>query len=78
MTTSATVGGSILIDGTKVRELYFLNGNSLSTIPAIGTIITQGGVSGYFLGIWDIAYQYIPSGAPMPYDGFIKFREVTG
>jgi hypothetical protein len=69
--------GSVLIDGTKVRWLAFTGGSG--TVPAIGTTITKGGVSGYLLGVWsDI--QTVPKavGAAMSATGFLKFREVTG
>lgn len=70
-------GGSVLIDGTKVRWMPFDTGSG--TVPAIGTTITQGGVSGYLLGVW-VDYVSAPTavGAAMPATGFLKFREVTG
>lgn len=77
MTTSTALGGGIQIDGTKVRVVPFDTGSG--TVPAIGTSITQGGVSGYLLGVW-ADWQSAPTavGASMPASGYIKFREVTG
>ena len=65
--------GDVFIDGTKVRWLAITGGSG--TAP-IGTIVSQGAVSGYFLGFWSslTAYPSTTIGAT----GFIKFREVTG
>lgn len=77
ITVSATLGGGFDIVGTNVRWLQFDTGSG--TVPAIGTTITQGGVSGYLLGVW-ADYTSAPTavGASMPATGYIKFREVTG
>lgn len=76
-TISATLGGGLLLDGRNVRCLAFNSGGGI--VPAIGTTITQGGVSGYLLGVY-ADWQSAPTtvGAAMPTTGFIKFREVTG
>ena len=77
MTISATLGGGVLFDGRNVRQVLFNTGSGV--VPAIGTIITQGGVSGYFLGAWaDLTSAPTAVAAAMPTNGFIKFREVTG
>jgi hypothetical protein len=69
--------GSLTIDGTKVRWLKYSGGSG--TVPAIGTTITQGGVSGYLLGVWfDLEYAPEAVGNAVPATGYIKFREVTG
>lgn len=75
--TSATLGGGLVIDATNVRWLAYDTGSG--NVPAIGTSITQGGVSGYLLGVW-ASYTSAPTavGAAMPASGYIKFREVTG
>lgn len=76
-TISATLGGGVLIDGRNVRQVNFNTG--LGLVPAIGTSITQGGVSGYLLGVWSsLTSAPTAVGATMPASGFIKFREVTG
>ncbi len=74
---STTLGGKFKIDGRNVRWMPFDTGSG--TVPAIGTSITQGGVSGYLLGVW-ADYTSAPTavGAAMPATGYIKFREVTG
>lgn len=76
-TTSATLGGGVLLDARNVRWMPYNTGSG--TVPAIGTTITQGGVSGYLLGVW-ASLTSAPSavGAAMPATGFLKFREVTG
>lgn len=65
------------IDATKVRWMAYSSGSG--NVPAIGTIITQGAVSGYLLGVWS-SYTSAPTtpGTAMPATGWIKFREVTG
>lgn len=77
ITGSATLGGRLFIDATKVRWMPFDTGSG--NVPAIGTSITQGGVSGYLLGVWS-SYTSAPTavGAAMPTSGYLKFREVTG
>lgn len=65
--------GSCLIDATKVRWLSITGGSGTA---AIGTTVTQGAVSGYFLGFWSALDAY-PS-TTIGTTGFIKFREVTG
>lgn len=70
--------GSMVIDGTKVRELPFDTGTG--TVPAIGTSITQAGVtSSYLLGVYaNRTSAPVSAGGAMPTSGFIKFREVDG
>lgn len=76
-TISSALGGGVFIDGRNVRQVLFNTG--LGLVPAIGTTITQGGVSGYFLGAWaSLTSAPTPTGSTMPSTGFIKFREVTG
>ena len=77
LTISSTLGGGVLIDGRNIRELWFNSGTG--TVPAIGTIVTQGGVSGYLLGVYlNISQAPSAVGSSMPTEGFMKFREVTG
>ena len=76
-TISSTLGGGVLLDARNVRWMEYNSGSG--TVPAIGTTITQGGVSGYLLGVWS-SLNSAPSavGSAMPSTGFLKFREVTG
>ena len=77
LTTSTGLGGGIYIDATNVRWIPYDTGSG--NVPAIGTTVSQGGVSGYLLGVWaDIQAAPTAVGAAMPASGFLKFREVTG
>jgi hypothetical protein len=70
-------GGTLLIDGTQVRVIGFNTG--ASTVPAIGTSITQGGASGALLGVWaNWQSEPLAAGAAMPATGFIKLKSKTG
>ena len=75
--TFTDIGGEIYIDSSAVREIAYTGGTG--NAPAIGTSITQGGVSGYYLGCWaSIGAIPVASGAAIPASGIIKFREVAG
>ena len=69
--------GEFKWDSSAVRQVDFNTGSG--NVPAIGTTITQGAVSGYLLGVW-AGYNTAQTavGDAMPTSGFIKFREVTG
>jgi len=69
--------GSYVWTSATTRWMAFNSGSG--NVPAIGTSVTQGGVSGYLLGVW-AAVNLGPTavGAAMPSTGFLKFREVTG
>ena len=70
-------GGKVLIDGRDVRIIAYTGGTG--NVPAIGTSITQGGVSSYFLGVWaSWAGENTLSGVAMPAAGYIKVRDKTG
>ena len=74
---SSATGGKCEIDGTAVRWLAFNSGSG--NVPAIGTSVTQGGVSGYLLGVYaSLTSAPTAVGSAMPATGFIKFREVSG
>ncbi len=77
LTISSSLGGGYTIDGRNVRWMAYDTGSG--NVPAIGTLITQGGVSGYLLGVWaSLTAAPTAVGAAMPATGFLKFREVTG
>lgn len=77
VTISSSLGGGYTIDGRNVRWMPYDTGSG--NVPAIGTTITQGGVSGYLLGVWaSITSAPTAVGAAMPATGFLKFREVAG
>jgi hypothetical protein len=73
----AGIGGTVRIDGTTVRVIPFNTGTG--TVPAIGTSIVQGGVSGPLLGVWENwQSEPIAAAAAMPASGYIKIKSVTG
>jgi hypothetical protein len=75
--TFIDIGGEIYIDSSNVREINYTDGSG--NCPAIGTIISQGGIQGYYLASWSaIGTAPIASGSALPTSGIIKFREVTG
>jgi hypothetical protein len=75
--TFTDIGGELFIDSSAVREIAFTGGGGVT--PAIGTAISQGGVSGYYLGCWaSIGAAPIAVGGTVPSAGIIKLREVTG
>jgi hypothetical protein len=60
-----------------VRQVAYNSGSG--NVPAIGTLVTQGGVTGYLLAVYaSMSSAPTAVGAAMPATGFIKFREVTG
>jgi hypothetical protein len=75
--TSSGTGGTIKWDPTYTREIAFTGGSG--TVPAYGTTISQGGVSGVFLGVWaDWQSQTVAPAAAMPAAGYIKLGGITG
>ena len=81
MTTSATTGGTITIDGTEVWWIPYDGGTG--NVPALGTVNTDdvtGSVAGTgeFLGIFS-AHGVAPTAAAaaVPATGFLKLRRKT-
>lgn len=70
-------GGTLRFDPTYVRVIAYTGGSGNS--PAYGAAISQGGVSGVFLGAWaNWLSDPVAAGAAMPASGFIKIGGVTG
>jgi hypothetical protein len=70
-------GGTLKIDPTYVRVVAYTGGSGNS--PAYGAAISQGGVSGVFLGAWtNWLSEPIVAGAAIGATGFIKIGGVTG
>lgn len=70
-------GGTLRFDPTYVRVIAYTGGSGNS--PAYGAAISQGGVSGVFLGAWaNWLSDPVAAGAAMPASGFIKVGGVTG
>lgn len=69
--------GDLYWDSTAVRVVPYNTGTG--NVPTIGTTVTQGGVSGYFLGAYaSWAAQATAVGSAMPASGWLKFRELIG
>jgi hypothetical protein len=75
--TFSGTGGTLHIDPTYVRVIAYTGGSGNS--PAFGTTISQGGVSGVFLGAWtNWQSECIVPGSAIGATGFIKIGGVTG
>lgn len=70
-------GGTLKFDPTYTREVSHTGGSG--TVPAYGAAISQGGVSGVFLGVWAnwLSEPVAPGGA-VPATGYIKIGGVSG
>jgi hypothetical protein len=70
-------GGTLRFDPTNVRVIAYTGGSGNS--PAFGAAISQGGVSGVFLGAWtNWQSECIVPGAAIGATGFIKIGQKTG
>lgn len=70
-------GGTLRFDPTYVRVVAYTAGSGNS--PAYGAAISQGGVSGVFLGAWtNWQSEPIVAGAAIGATGYIKIGGVTG
>lgn len=74
VTPSATLGGSVNIDGRYVRLIPYNTGSG--NVPAYNTTISKGGASGLLIGVYS-ALNVAPTapGAAMPASGFIKIKQ---
>lgn len=71
------IGGRVLIDATQTRVIAYTVGSG--TVPAFGTTISQGGVTGVLAGVWaNWLSEPVAVGAAMPVSGFIKLRSKAG
>lgn len=71
------IGGECIVDPTYTRHVAYTGGSGNS--PAFGAAISQGGVSGVFLGVWaDWQSEPVVPGAAIPATGFIKIGGITG
>lgn len=78
ITSSASLGGDLLVDGTSVRLIPF--NNSSSVIPAYGSIITCSTGSAELLCVMSDKHGGImyAAGAAMPASGWLKVRNIVG
>lgn len=73
----AGTGGTLRFDPTYVRVIAYTGGSG--NAPAYGTTISQGGVSGVFLGAWtNWLSEPITPGSAIGATGFIKIGGVIG
>ena len=74
VTLSATLGGTIEFNSTKVRLIPYDTGSG--TVPAYDTVISQGGASGILLGVYaNLTSAPTTVGAAMPASGYILIRQ---
>lgn len=75
VTLSATLGGTVEINSTKVRLIPFDTGSG--TVPAFNTVISQGSASGKLLGVYTVDLNAAPltPGAGMLLAGYIKIKQ---
>lgn len=83
VTLSATLGGSFLVDGTKVWEVPFsASSGNVPTQAALGSNGVTGGTSGAtgeLTRVWATgSLTPATAGSAMPATGFIKLRSKTG
>ena len=70
-------GGTLHFDPTNVRVIAYTGGSGNS--PAFGAAISQGGVSGVFLGAWTSwQSECVVPGAAIGATGYIKIGQKTG
>lgn len=74
VTLSATLGGTIEFNSTKVRLIPYDTGTG--NVPALDTTISQGSASGILLGVYS-ALNVAPTtaGSTMPVTGYILIRQ---
>jgi hypothetical protein len=61
------------LDARKVRLIPFNNG--IGTLPALNSIVSQGGAQGKLIGVWtSLSAAPVTSGA-MPASGYIKIKQ---
>lgn len=78
ITLSATLGGTIEFNSTKVRLIPFASGAGV--VPALDTAIgTAGGASGKMIGVYSaLNAAPLAAAAAMPATGWIKVRQWNG
>ena len=77
ITPSATLGGSVLIDGRYIWLIPYTGGSG--NVPAFNTTISLGGASGLLSGVYS-ALNVAPTtpGSAMPATGYIKVKQWNG
>lgn len=74
VTLSATLGGTLNIDGSLVRLIPYNTGSG--NVPAWNTTITKGSASGKLIGVYSsLTAASTATGAAMPASGYIKIKQ---
>jgi uncharacterized membrane protein len=77
VTISTTLGGTFRIDASNTWLIPFDTGTG--NVPAMGTTISQGAVTGRLCGVWSaINVAPISTGSAMPATGFVKVCRKAG
>jgi hypothetical protein len=77
ITISASLGGTVNIDGTSVWMIPFTGGTG--NVPAFNTVITNSSGSGKLIGVHaSLTSASTATGAAMPTTGFIRVKQKTG
>jgi hypothetical protein len=74
ITISATLGGTVNIDGRFVRMIPFNSGTG--TIPALNSVVAQGSASGLLMCVYSsLTAAPLVNGAAMPATGWIMIKQ---
>lgn len=77
VTLSASLGGTINIDGTDIWMIPFTGGSG--TVPAWNTVITNNTGTGKLIGVHSaLTAASTATGAAMPATGFIRVKQKSG
>lgn len=77
MTLSASLGGTVNIDGTTIWMIPYTGGSG--NVPAWNTAITNNGATGKLIGVHSaLTAASTATGAAMPATGFIRVKQKTG
>lgn len=76
-TGSASLGGTVLIDGTNIRLIPYNTG--AGNVPSYNTTISISGASGLMIGVYsNLTVAPTTPGSAMPASGFIKIKQWNG
>ena len=77
ITISASLGGTVNIDGTSIWMIPYTGGSG--NVPAWNTLITNGSGSGKLIAVHaSLTSVSTATGAAMPATGFIRVKQKTG
>ena len=73
ITISATLGGTVTFDGTKVRLIAYTAGSG--TLPAMGSTVTMGGASGKIMCVYSSMTAAPVTSGTIPASGWIQIKQ---